>query len=230
MPFSTRPSKRAKRFTRNAKLSVKRSRAGRVGGRIRVPRAMGTFPAMRKCTLHYSQVIVVPVTAGFGTYYMSANGIFDPDLGSVLGHQPMYFDQLMTIYEHYHVRSSRIAVTYAEPTVAPGDFGRMCIYQDGDTTPNAANIDTLIERNGTVHKSFFTTDFSGPLRTSFNVKDVFSAPDTKDLTGFVGSNPTEQWNYCIGLSFKAGTTGNIRLNVELEYDVLFDELASINPS
>lgn len=230
MPFSTRPSKRARRFTRNAKLSVKRSRAGRVGGRIRVPRSMGTFPAQRMCTLHYSQVIVVPITSGFGTYYMSANGIFNPDLGSVLGHQPMYFDQLMTIYEHYHVKSSRIAVTYAEPTIAPGDFGRLCIAQDGDTSPNATDIDTLIERNGTVHKSFFTTDWSGPLKTGFSRAAVFSADNTKDLTGFVGSNPSEQWNYCIGLSFKAGTTGNIRLNVEMEYDAIFDELASISPS
>ena len=43
--------------------------------------------------------------------------MFHPDKSSV-GHQPMYFDQLQAIYDHFTVINSRIKVTpfYSEDT------------------------------------------------------------------------------------------------------------------
>ena len=65
------------------------------------------------------------------SYEMNLNSLFDPNESGV-GHQPMGFDQLMSIYEKYTVVAAKITVAYLPDTTVPSVVGLR--LKDGNTT------------------------------------------------------------------------------------------------
>ncbi len=53
-----------------------------------------------------------PDALGVPVRIYSANGLYDPDVTGI-GHQPRGFDQIKTMYDHYHVLQSKITVDFS---------------------------------------------------------------------------------------------------------------------
>lgn len=158
----------------------------------------------------------------------SANGLFDPDISGV-GHQPMYFDQLMAIYDHYTVFRSRIKVEF----VASGNTALVVLYIDDDTSI-ATSSEQAAEQVTAQHKVSLTTAARPTVFTrTWDAKEFFGGDifDNDNLQGTAAANPTEQ-SYFILLwsALDTGVSAGGYINVTIEYDAVFDELKTQSQS
>ena len=154
------PSKTKKSKVAVAKRSYKRF--------YPVPRPLGQyssgFPKQLAMTHRYSQNVqythVGPNAnsqyANFGT-----NCLFDPWL-TYGGHQPLYFDQVAAIYQHYTVMKARMKVTIVPNTVDAYVSG---ILIDDDLTPAITTLDGMVEQPSAVLRPL-----SGTLRWSLSTR------------------------------------------------------------
>lgn len=193
------------------------------------------FPLKLKNDLTYADKIDIGLGAtGRGYGLISVNSLYDPDQINV-GHQPLYFDQLMAIYDHYTVVSSRIEVTIQYTSVTTGTIP-WGIYIDDDTsTTGASGVSSCMERPGCVYAvSLPLAAGTGRMLThSWDAVRAFGPnPLANDnLQGNSSASPTEQQFFVIwadgGVNWNSG---QITVLVKVVYTVIFDELATIAQS
>lgn len=105
----------------------------------------------QKAALIYNTVIVLDPkpdalgATGSNTYQFCANSLYDPDQTSI-GHQPMYFDNYMAVYEKYRVNYAVITVTVINHSV------NTVINDDATNNP--------IAQPNYAYKLFISTDVS----------------------------------------------------------------------
>lgn len=162
----------------------------------------------------------------------SCNGMFDPDITGV-GHQPMYFDQLAAIYNHYTVVVSKITVQ-ASPrpsNTLPVAFG---IYLNDDSTIAYSDINSFCETSSAVWTYVSPSSDSVRLSKKFKAAEHFGPNVIGDpnLQGTSGANPTEVMNYTVFVTAPAGTASTERLDciITIEYTAVWQELKEIAAS
>lgn len=74
-----------------------------------------------------------------GVYTM--NGLYDPNITGV-GHQPIGFDQIMPMYDHYHVIGSKITVKCTNLDAGTGGILTLNLKDNSGTS---ANLNEIIE-------------------------------------------------------------------------------------
>ena len=211
------------------KLARKRKNyLGGIPTRINVGKQ--AFPKQLQNTLRFAETIQLTLTTGLATYLYSCNGLFDPNVTGA-GHQPLYFDQLAAIYDHYTVLRSRIKVTFGTTAtlVVPQLYS---IYVDDDTTV-VANAVIGSERPGAVCKFVNPlTDTPPTLYLNWDGKATFGSDmmSDKDMQGTASSNPTEQSFYVIQQYDSGGITTTPLMFVEMEFDVVWDEFVTVAAS
>jgi len=181
--------------------------------------------------LTYCERVTVNLTAGgFGSFLFSVNGLYDPNLTGV-GHQPLYFDQLMALYSHYAVSKSRIRVNVFSQVIYGMD---MTIFIDDDSTISISNGSHARERKDAstvmVNSNLQTSPY---LYKSWDCQKAFgTSPTAGDhLQGNASNNPSEQQYYVIVLDAGInGANAGIEMDVRIDFDVEFNELASIAQS
>lgn len=187
------------------------------------------FAQQRRCTVRYAALKRFTAAAGGTAYHVfSTNGLYDPDITGV-GTQPLYFDQLMTIYNHYTVIASRARVTFG-----PGNTNQetqICgVHLDDDANPGTVTGVDMAMRPGAIVR-LFNPDANAPvIKHSWNAKRTFAGnPLSKsELSGDVSNNPTEQSYYIIWVYNTAtATTQDVELMIQIEYDVVFHELKTV---
>jgi len=193
------------------------------------------LPKMLKQTLRYFDMPAVSIAIGTGIstpYLFSCNGLYDPNVSGV-GHQPMGFDNMMALYDHYTVVSSRLKVTLCN-ALTTADYPILLVAWIDDDGTATTSITTSVERPS----SKLVVQAPGvagptPLFLSWSAREAFGPnPLSNDnLQGTSGANPTEVQNYAIQL-YNAGATAisGCFLAVELEYDVIWDEIKDITGS
>lgn len=158
---------------------------------------------------------------------MSANGLYDPQI-TFGGHQPLGFDQLMAMYNHYTVIGSKIYVTFSNLTT---NYNYECGISvlDGATqytTPSRyKELQNTVWTAGTnssqgsyiksLSNKISIPKFLGKARKGFLGDDV--------VQGSITANPTEQVYYHIwaqGIEAAADLT-YIDTSVRIEYLVVF---------
>ena len=224
-PSRTRPSssntvasKRTKYSTKKKKYYTKNPTIVRIG-RQPIPKQLFN-------RLKYAETVNVSIPlSGLGSYLYSCNGMYDPNITGT-GHQPMYFDQFMAMYDHYTVLKSTM-----KATVVANSTGA-CIFslgQDDDTTISAANSYTIWERPG-----YQTKVVNAPVEPSntslwskWDAVKVFGGDPQSDpaMQGSATSNPTEQTYYVLYFDTLPSTT--VTVLVEIWYDVVWDEFVSV---
>lgn len=141
----------------------------------------------------------------------------------------MYFDQLMAVYAHYHVLSSRIKVTYVTPmtSTSAGQFVTMAVAQVNNLV--AGGPIAVGERNG--------AGFVITCNRNMNPKSVGCSYSKADnlaaaaLTkGDSTANPTDDQFYLISIDTQAVTSTDVECVVELSYTAQFDDLSAITGS
>lgn len=184
------------------------------------------WPPQLVNTVRYVEAISITLTLGVGNARFTANGLYDPNQSGT-GHQPMYFDQLMAVYDHYTVLKSKIKIT-------PSYSGTLyfAAYVDDDTS-GPSNFTSAMEydeskgylRNGAV--SVFP-----PINLSWDaVKKFGPNPLANDnLQGTSSANPAEISTYYITVYDPSTPNTSMQCLVEMEFQVVWDEFATTSPS
>lgn len=183
------------------------------------------FPNSIVTKLRYSQYVASTSTAGArGINVFSANGCFDPYITGG-GHQPMYWDNYVNIYDQYVVLGSKIVVTYCPYTAS---FAQLVGIVGDDDSTITTNIEALLEQNNGVSSVLgppgtplvTLTQTYEPLR-DFGV----DAKDDGASSTSTGADPTESWCYGVwSAAIDGSSTGSCYIKVEIEYTVKFSEL------
>ena len=191
----------------------------------------GPFAEKRQATYKYVDFFDITLAAGKGSFLFSANGMFDPNITGI-GHQPMYFDQSMAIYDHYTVVSSKFKLTPVGSTGATAPI-HVTVLTDDDANLNASNTTTALERPGAKSAYFAQlVTVARPMSLTWKAKNVFTGdPLSKaELSGDASNNPSEQTYFAIFISSPSLDSGPYSFKVELEYTAVMHELKSIGQS
>lgn len=176
-----------------------------------------------KCTLRYSEQVSINPAAGLAqAYVFSANGIYDPNITGG-GAQCRGFDQIMPLYDHYHVIGSKISVA----TVSANDSIVCGINVRDDATASGSLRDyTEARGSNTVYGVSAPNDVL-QLTNNYSEKKFFGYPVTNASTykGTASSNPADQAYYHLFLSALSTTVdlANTSFLVTIDYIVLFTE-------
>jgi len=186
----------------------------------------GPFPNKYRCFMRYSEDIDITVTTGHGEHLMSANGMFDPNITGT-GHQPLYFDQLAAIYDHYTVLNSTCKFTITDGSAAAWTIS---MYIDDDTTTGTTTSANLpLERPGSVSVVCVPLNYNKPIRKRWSAVSTFGSNPMDDTTmqGSGTQNPSEQ-SYFVAHFFDALLNSHtLNVRVDMTFDVVWDELVSI---
>lgn len=229
--WRARAAKRVKRMFRRKKRVQKRN----TRLRTKVSTGLG-FPRRLTQTHRYAQTGVIQggSSGAMVTYNFRCNGMFDPD-ASGGGHQPMYFDQMTALYDHYTVIGAKITVIFAiaesTPTVTqtrmPITVG-VFINDDTTTTPG---INGVLE-NATNSASSFTLNDGSPRRLvkKWSAKKTFggSILGNSNLTGTATVNPAEEQFFTLFTDSSAVVEAiDVFYRVQIDYIAVWTELKDI---
>lgn len=193
------------------------------------------FPKKVIMTHKYSDVITLTGTAGaIATRQFVCNGLYDPDYTGA-GHQPMYFDQLSALYNHYTCIGSKITIkglNIVGPSSSPAFWCTLAQNDDGTISYNALEVQN--ERNdGTCRVVSAGGASSYRLTNKWSAKKTFggSILGNDRLSGDIGANPSEITNWVIAVqAVDKLSTVTVSFIVEIEYIAVWDELREIGPS
>lgn len=220
----------------NEKYGGRRGRRGTIKGMVGnkefVNMGLG-FPKKLIMTHRYVDAPVGTSTTGVPfNYRYSCNGMFDPNItGS--GHQPYYFDQLTTLYDHYCVVASKCVVkmTPVAALTIPATIGGYI----NDDTSTIVNTTTLCELSLGKHRTINNQSNVGNCTFSLNwsAKKYFgkNVLANDELQGTVATNPTEQSYYNLfAFALDGGSTLQFFLEVQITYIAVWKELIDITGS
>jgi len=191
-----------------------------------VPNVFG-FPDKLQTTLRYHFLGAInSVSGATGKQVFRWNSVYDPDYTNA-GHQPLYRDSFAAVYDQYAVVSARVTIRYTNPNTTTFLVGALT---DDDST-SSTSTDTLCEQSHGMRA--LLTPLSGSrseqtFKMTWTCKDVLGIdPYASELykTG-VGSDPTEVSTLILWAADVTGATNGILVDVMLEQDVLFTELAT----
>lgn len=223
-----------RRFKRRQKRRGHLTAVGRV---IQAPQKfqvnLGTaFPKQMKIMHRYAESVNVTSTTGIlQNYNFTCNGMFDPDItGS--GHQPLYFDQMTAIYDHYTVIASKIYVECV-PSATSEDAFRIAILINDDTTTTPTDMSTIIEQAQSTYRTVpANANNVYSLNKSWSAKKTFggSVLGNDNLQGTAASNPTEQSYFTLSVQGSGANTVVANFNITIEYIAIWEELKDIAAS
>lgn len=193
------------------------------------------FPSMMKMTHRYVDQAAIVNTVGNTNYITySCNGLWDPQV-SIGGHQPLGFDNLTLLYNHYLCIGSRIKVTLAGLTTNANYVPiACCIQTHSSATPPYIDPILAAEQNHSKVKLMGPSDTGRLVLSSrWSAKKVFGKGllANDELKGNGTSNPVEQTYWTIStmpLDRVSQTTTNVI--IEIEYIAIWKELKTITQS
>jgi len=217
MPYRKRTYKRKTKRTYKKRTSI-RTLQGVPSG----------IPKTRLCKLRYNEISLLTASTGvLNTYKYRANSIFDPNYTGT-GHQPMGFDTWASLYNHYHVLSSKIVARPMdnESLMSTALTG---IYLSDDSSVPYSDSTGFIEAKRGTHAIVLPRMSTSPrLRASFNQKRFFnltknSPADRSSMAAAVTADPAEEALYIIWLQSLVAETSTVYYDITIEYIVQFFE-------
>ena len=219
---TTAPAKRARR-TGPKSYKIRTARRNMLGN----PQQSIGFPNSMVMKHRYvSSFLGLTLTSGgSNSYKFSANGMYDPDISGG-GHQPKYFDNMTSIYNHYHVLGSKITLKFVNQTGAMQV--PVTVYLSDSTSPlgtwdSAAEEQTA---SNTIVPAAQTDSSPRTLTCKFSAKKYFNGDivDNDQLKGTVAGNPAEQMYYIIiARPMDLSTTCLLAFTAEIEFYAVWSE-------
>jgi len=189
------------------------------------------FPERMRMKHKYRETFHLTASSGASaSYIFSCNGMFDPNITGT-GHQPMFFDNMAALYDHYTVLNARITVVYV-PTpqalitshnfvvglldaAAFGTTNANYLGENPSMTTRTVNAQLNNERN--------------VITKYWNAERVFGSRALSDsqLRGTPSANPSEQTYFGIMIQDTLGIgTAEGDFSVTIEYDSVWTEAKS----
>jgi len=202
-----------------------------------VPRNLNTvvagqgFPKKMIMTHKYSELYNLSSVLGAQTNHnIRCNGMYDP-FASGAGHQPMYFDQMSALYNHYTVIGSKITYTISSDSITQG--GAVCSFYINDDTTVVPSIVSGASLEQSSSRYLFI-----PAGCNDNYKRTmkWSARKTFGISAFVGkdpykgtsvSDPSEQSVFTLSFTGTNVNTVYLTVHVLVEYIAVWTELKDI---
>jgi len=198
--------------------------------------------------LVYAETFSLTGTLGYANYEFCANGVYDPNVTST-GHQPLYFDQYIALYERYMVKSSRIRLRPVQST-APSDMSTGGIWYGVILTPQAGQssttwtttMETLAMDNRSSDAKFISTQSQrndengrGSVFCKYDALRENAKTGIHELAdshkGDASSNPTNTFTYNCHFSGTDGVAMDTqRWIAEITYYVRFHDRKRVNGS
>lgn len=172
-------------------------------------------------------------TGALGSQTFRCNGMFDPDHTST-GHQPLYFDQLAALYNHFTVLNSKITVKLTAGTANSAVPMQVAMYVNDDTTVTPSGIEIQAEQS-TGRFGMVPVQGNGTLvlTSKWSAKENFGpyAISDPNLQGSSAADPTEQqtWSFQYQAADLASTVV-VYAQFVIEYDAIWQELKDIGTS
>lgn len=152
------------------------------------------------------------------------NCLYDPYLFAG-GAQPLYFDQLAAIYNHYTVMKARIRATIV-PNRNEAFVGG--IYIDDDSSPAVTALDVVNQQPSAVYKVSQRDAEVLTVYKSWDCKSVFgpNPMDNDRLQGDVATNPAEFQSFIVYARpvLTVTPTTVFDVYITLEFDTVWNEL------
>jgi hypothetical protein len=221
------PNGRSGKRARARNRSLRRERdtdaagpTGIVGSFATLSSGVG-FPRKLHSRHRYITEFTLTATTGtFADYIFCANGMYDPDLTST-GHQPLYFDQMATIYDHFTVFRSHIKLE----VLPDAKCYVVLLPYDGGSLPGTQS--EAAEQVG-ARSALVTNLVTRPqvLQVGWSAKDYFGGDifDNDNLQGNGSANPTEQSRFLIRLTGAGGAGASAFCRATIDYEAVWDEL------
>lgn len=218
---------------RNRKRNFRRRRTRRKYAIARPSTSYNLVPRTKLLRLKYVETTNFnPGVGTLGSHIFRANSCYDP-FQSATGHQPLGWDQVTPLYNHYVVVGSKVKCTFMPATTTSGvssDPLYCGIFLSDDLT-FSTDPNVLIEQGKTNYRLMNTNQTSpgkAIVRQTFSAKRFFNVTNVKDnitrIGAGVGANPSEEAYYVIWAAAPlSGDPPLINVTVELEYLVLMGE-------
>jgi len=183
-------------------------------------------------THKYEEIISLTSTTGaLATYRFNANGMYDPNTSGT-GHQPLFFDQMTALYNHYTVIGSRITLTVMNQT-SSGVAGTVGVIYNDDTATAYTDITGFGEQS-----AGRTRMIPGGANTTFVLGLKYSAKKTfggsilsnTSLQGTASANPSEASYFDIGYQCTGTGTNALIVKVHVSYIAVWSEIKDIGSS
>ena len=186
------------------------------------------FPKRLQNVMRYQATISL-VTDGSGDaiYAFRCNNLYDPDV-ALGGQQPLYYDQITAIYDHWTVTKSkmRVHVINEANANAPTSPCFVTLFVDDDDTPPGVGgqKERASSRNYCIGR-----DSADPGHTIYwNGQTAFGGNliDNTELQGSTTSGPAESQVFFMAIS-GALAQASFRVFFDIEYTTVWSELKSI---
>jgi len=219
--------KRGRPGGRNSKATIAHGSGRASSLALIVEPWLPTFPSSVVRRLRYSDSITLNSASGVvSSYVLRANDLFDPDFTGT-GHQPMGFDQLMLVYNHFCVIKARLICVFRSIL---SNTATVAIRYDGASAPITVP-NRIIELGGCVidDVSFLaTTNEAKELTLDLDIaklqavkKSAITADPT--LRGDAATSPTEVTYFHIQMWNTNSTTCSCIVDFILEQTAHFME-------
>jgi len=160
-------------------------------------------------------------------YFFTCNGMYDPNITGT-GHQPLYFDQMSAIYNHYTVFKSTCTFELVNSTVS-----LLVSHTIEDDTTGATDFQAAEMSTSRVVTHLATATKSTKLTRSWVAKQVFGGDiyDNIELSGSPASNPTDMQYFVLSpMAMDGVSTYTYSFLVTIVYEAVWDELKTIAAS
>lgn len=165
-------------------------------------------------------------------HVFSLNGCYDPDVTGI-GHQPLGFDQVMPLYDHYTVIGAKAFVTFSNTDTS---YDQLVVLQIKDTNTTSTTTNEVLE-NGLCKYATLGTHGSGQsvktLVIGCSPKKFFGRKVMQGdkYQGNASNNPSDQ----VFLHIQAGPleavdADIVDVTVRIEYIIVFTEPKQLGQS
>jgi len=214
---SRRTARRA--FTRSQSV-IRRPR----NVRLTVGR-LPSFPDRLKTCLKYSTTAVSFNTNSNFYYAMRGNGIYDPD-AQLGGNQPLYFDQLMGIYNNWIVSRSRLKIRITSNGTTSGACNGRGIVLPQKQVGAFTTVGAVLNEQPLAQIFNWNSVYRGTVEKNFQCATKVICRDfamtESSFFGDAASDPLVQWFWAVYLE-SVDDSSNLSLFFEciVEYDCEF---------
>lgn len=193
------------------------------------------FPLRMRTKLRYVETgaLTTGATGIMSIHSFRANGLYDPNHTNA-GHQPMYYDQYMAVYNHWKVLGSKITVEIIPAGTSTQVPIHAALWVDDDFAYNGT-FGQALELG--VLKNYLliggqSKNTKQRLTNTWSLKKYFKDKyNAAQVTGNITSDPTEQSAYMLGFQAVDGVSEpNYNMIVTIDYIVDFFELKDTSQS
>lgn len=227
--------RRIKRTTRKGR--GKGARRWRRSRKVVIPRTMVStgigFPKKLLMTHKYVDTFTLTQSSGGNSFYvMSCNGLYDPNITGT-GHQPLYFDQLTTLYNHYVVIGAKCTFKFTHQAAYNVVIKVTALVEDAASL-TSGNFDAIAEQtqgkavtllpanNAVTHRKTLTYS-----SRKFFGKNPLS---NSNLRGSSSANPSEQAYFTLVATGDGITSTALTCTAEITYTAIWFELKDVAQS